>query len=122
MEEEDTDFVGSATMDTTLGSVVPSSQEAGQLEARLDLGHLAGGDGRAEPAFTMCALDTPIEGGDATSTAHEEQREGQSKSPTPLLSPTNSPRWEDKPVEVPESDQGDKVICYAMEVELKSLD
>ena len=86
MEEEDTELVGTAVMDTTLGSVVPSSQESGWLEDPFDLSHLAGGDGRAELASTKCGLDTPIVGGDATSAAHEEQREGQSES-LPLCHP-----------------------------------
>ena len=35
----------------------------------------------------------------------------------------NNPKQEDEPsVQVTESDQGDKVICYATEAELKSLD
>ena len=123
MEEEDTESVGNAVTDTTLGSTVPSSQEAGWLEDPLDLGHLAGGDSGAELASTKCGLTTPTVGGDATSTAHEEQREGQLEPPTPLLSPMNSPRQEDEPsMEVSESDQGDEVICYATEAELKSLD
>ena len=42
MEEEDTKSVGSVTMDTTLGSFAPSSQEAGWLEGSFDLGHPAG--------------------------------------------------------------------------------
>ena len=42
MEEEDTESVGSAVMDTTLGSVAPSSQEARWLEDPLDLSHPAG--------------------------------------------------------------------------------
>ena len=78
MEEGDTKSVGSAGTDTTLGSIVPSSLEAGWLEDPLDLGHSAGGNGRAEPASTKCGLDTPTVGGDATSAAHEKQREGQS--------------------------------------------
>ena len=122
MEEEDTELVGSTMMDITLGSIVLSSQEAGWLEAPLDLCHPAGGDGRAEPASTKCGLDTPMEGGDATSAVHEEQREGQSEPPTPPSSPTNSPRWENEPsAEVPKSYQCNKVICYATEAELKSL-
>ena len=123
MEEEDTESVGSAVMDTTLGSVAPSSQEARWLEDPLDLSHPAGGNSGAEPASARYGLDTPTVGGDATSATHEEQREGQSEPPTPLPSPTNSPRQEDEPsAEVPESDQGNEVICYATEVELKSLD
>ena len=122
MEEEDTELVGSAMMDTTLGSIAPSSQKTRRLEALLDLGHLAGGDSRAEPASAKCGFDTPMEGGDATSAAHEEQREGQSEPPTPLPSPMNSPSQQDEPsTEVPESDQGDEVICYTMKVEVKSL-
>ena len=122
-EWKDTELVESAAMDTTLGCVMPSSQEAGQLEDPLILGHLAWGDGEAEPASAKCGLDTPMMGGDATSAALEEQREGQSEPPTPVPSPTNSPKQEDEPsVEVTESDQGDEVICYAIEVELKSLD
>ena len=86
MEEEDTELVGSATTDTTLGSVVPSSKEAGWLEDPLDLSHLAGGNGGAEPASAKCGLDTPMVGGDAASMAHKEQREGQSE-PSPLCHP-----------------------------------
>ena len=109
--------------DTTLGSVTPSRQEAGWLQDALDLSHPAGGNGGAELASTKCGLNTPMVGRDATSVVHEEQRKGQSETPTPLPSPTNSPRQENKPsTEVPELDQGDEVICYAMEAELKSLD
>ena len=104
MEEEDTESVGSATTDSTLGSVMPSSQEAGQHEDPLDFGHLAEGDGGAEPASAKCGLDTPMVGGDTAPMAHEEQTEGQLEPPTPLLSPTNSPKWEDEPsMEVPGS-------------------
>ena len=120
MEEEDTKSVGSATTDTTLGSIVPSSQEARQLEVPLDLSSPA--NGGPEPASMKGELDIPMEGGDATFVVHEEQRVGQLKPPTLLLSPMNNPRQEDEPpAEVPESDQGNEVICYAMEVELKSL-
>ena len=56
MEEEDTESVGCAMMDTTLGSISPSSQEAGWLEAPLDLSHPAGGNGGAEPASVKCEL------------------------------------------------------------------
>ena len=123
MEEEDTKSVGSAVTDTTLGSGVPSSQVARPREDPLDLGNWAEGNGGAELAPEECGLDTPMVGGDATSVVHEEQMESQSEPPTPLLSPTNSPKQEDKPsIEVPESDQGDEVICYATEAELKSLD
>ena len=52
MEEEFTKSVGSATTDTTLGSVASSSQEARQLEDPLDLCHPAGGDGGAELTCT----------------------------------------------------------------------
>ena len=48
MDEEgslDAESARSATTDTTLGSVTPSSQEARQLEDPLDLGHPAGGVG-----------------------------------------------------------------------------
>ena len=49
--------------------------------------------------------------------------EGQLEPPTPMLSPTNTPKQEDEPsMEVPESNQGDEVVCYATEAELKSLD
>ena len=125
----DTELEGSAMTDTTLGIVTPSSQEAGQLEDPLYLGHPAGGDGGVELACMKYeGLDTPMVGGDATPVAHKEQREGQSEPPTPPPSPTNNPKWEDEPsTEVPrdaapESNQGNEVICYAMEAELKSLD
>ena len=79
--------------------------------------------------YSKFNLDTPMVGGDTTPMVHEEQREGQSEPPTPLPSPTYSPKWEDEPsTEVPEyatpeSNQGDEeVICYATEAELKSLD
>ena len=87
MDEEETELVGSAMTDTTLGSVVPSSQEAGWLEDPLDLGHLAGGDGKAELASVKCGgLDTPMVGGDASSVAHKEQRKA-SWNPLPLNHP-----------------------------------
>ena len=89
----------------------------------MDFGHPGEGDGGAEPAPAECGLDTPMVGGDATSVVHEEQMEGQVEPPTPPLSPMNIPKWEDEPsTEVPESDQGDEVVCYATEAELKSLD
>ena len=76
MDEEaslDAESEGSATTDTTLGRVTPSSQEAGWLENPLDLGHPAGGDGGAEPASANCGgLATPTVGGDATPTVHKE--------------------------------------------------
>ena len=97
MEEEDINLVGSAMTDTTLGSVSPSSQEARWLEDSLNLGHPAGSDGRAEPASTKCGLDTSMVGGDVTSVVHKEQRKGQSKPPTPLLFPMNSPKQKDEP-------------------------
>ena len=72
MEEEDTELVGSAMTDTTLGSGTPFSQEARWCEDPLDLGYLAEGDSGAEPAPAGCGLDTPMVGVDATSAAHEE--------------------------------------------------
>ena len=81
MEEVDTKSVGSAMIDTTLGSIAPSSQEVRWHEDLLDLGHLAGGGSRAEPASMKCGLDTPMVGGNATSVAHEEQKEGQLEPP-----------------------------------------
>ena len=123
MEEEDTESVASAMTDTTLDSVMSSSQEAGWHEDPLDRSHPAEGNGGAELASVKCGLDTLMVGGDATSTAHEEQTEGQSEPWTPPLFPMNSPKMEGKPsAEVPKSDQGGEVICYATEVELKSLD
>ena len=85
MEEEDTESVGSAVTDTTLGSGVPSSQEAGWHEDPSDFGHPAKCNSRAEPAPVECGLDIPMVGGDVTSTAHE-QMEGQSE-PLPLCHP-----------------------------------
>ena len=122
MEEEDTESVGSAAMDTTLGSVAPSSQEARQLEDSWISATQLGGNSGTESASTKCGLDTPMVGGDAASVAHEEQRKGQLEPPIPLPSPMNSPKWEDKPsAEVTESDQGNEVICYAMEAEVPRL-
>ena len=118
--------------DNTLGSIAPSSQEVMPLVGPLDLGHSAGGDGRAEQASTKCGgPNTPTVGGDTTHVVHKKQREDQeSKPPTPPPSSMNSPKWEEKPpAEVlgdaaPMFNQGneDEVICYATEAELKSLD
>ena len=70
MDEEapsDAESEGSAMTDNTLGSITPSSQEVMLLEGPLDLGHLAGGDSRAEQAPTKCGgPDTPTMGGDTT--------------------------------------------------------
>ena len=60
MEEEDTESIGSAVTDTTLGSSAPSSQEARKCEDPSDLGHPAEHDGGAEPAPVECGLDTPM--------------------------------------------------------------
>ena len=135
MDEEatsDTESEVSAMTDNTLGSIMPSSQEAVLFEGSLDLGYPAGGDSRAEQASMRCGgPNTPMEGGDTTHTAHKKQREDQELKPsTPLPSSTNSPKWEDKPPAVvpkdatPEfnQDDEDEVICYATEAELKPLD
>ena len=92
-----------------------SSQEAGWHGDHSDFSHLTEGNGGAEPTLEECGLNTPTVWGDATSVVHEEQMEGQAEPPTPPPSPMNSPKWEDKPsAEVPESDQGDEVVCYAI--------
>ena len=135
MDEEassDTESEGSAVTDNTLGSIAPSSQEIMLLEGSLDLGHSAGGDGRAEQApMKWGGPNTPMVGGDTTHVVHKKQREDQKlKPPTPPPSSMNSPKQDDEPpTEVPkdaapEFDQGDEdeVICYAKEAELKSLD
>ena len=88
MDEEaplDTESEGSAVTDNTLGRIAPSSQEVVLLEGLLDLGHLAGGDSRAEQASVRCGgPDTPKVGGDATHMVHKKQREDQELNPLPL--------------------------------------